>query len=1045
MSMKKTILLTLLPALWLGVTGQQLHRAPSTDGYELVFSDEFNGTALDTQVWNVEVNGDGGGNNELQYYIRNNVKVADGALQITAKRENYGNKQFTSGRINSMGKAAFKHGIIQASIRLPQTANGLWPAFWLMGNDMSSGIGWPYCGEIDVLEAGGSQGIAAGTQDRFFISALHWGPYTNGQHPMYGNNTTAPYSLQDGAFHLYTLEWDETKIAMYLDDQTSPYFEMTISDTSQQNSPGNYFHKQFFLLFNVAVGGTIPAIYDPNAITALAGGERTMSVDYVRVYQKPGQEDYITPGGSQGGGDPEVPEDTTTELGRYGSLSLDDNNVSTFDFENSTDFVVIGASQGVIDQMGDRIRANYSVDDTDNFLYIWENTYTPQETQGLNSFGLDEPWNSYRVNSVGWSGLGYASTGSSGPGKDMSMLDEDGYILHLAMRGTDPLMHTAQAVYVGSAAFTLGSAPFVDGGKTLPVLGDYKRDGRWCSFDIPVSVLKNLNPQLYPNMQAVKDNVLHFLSGGNSGAQLQFDAVFFYKNPNVNTDLPTEDTTTKIGKYASRSLDNFGRTTFDFEDGYDYVVIGASQGVMDQMGDRIRANYSVDEVTHWLYVWEETYEALPTEGVNSFGLDESWNRFAVTNKGWSGLGYAGTGTGKDLSMLDDSYYLHFAMRGTDLLRHTNHTVGVGSAQFVIGNSTSGPVMLGDYKRDGEWYSFDIPFPVLLEMAGNPFSGDGGNTAYRGNVLSFLSGGNEGAELQFDNVFFYRRHSDEGQQPTYDPELGRYGSKALDENGHPTFDLAAHTDYVLIALGAEEANQIKNQTLADYRVNDQTNWLYIWDGTYVPGTATGVNSFGYQEGYSALTVGTVGWSGMGFASTGDGKDLSMIDDSFTLHMAFKGTDEQHVSHAVGVGAAHFALGLEPFVNGGSTFGLLGDFKRDGEWYCFDIPFSEISARANPVFANAGNYVDNVISILSGGVTGVDLNIDAIFFYRDKADGVRGDLNGDGAVDIDDVNLAVNVILGKEEDAIIKQRADLNGDGKADIDDMNVLINIILDKE
>ena len=185
--------------------------------------------------------------------------------------------------------------------------------------------------------------------------------------------------------------------------------------------------------------------------------------------------------------------------------------------------------------------------------------------------------------------------------------------------------------------------------------------------------------------------------------------------------------------------------------------------------------------------------------------------------------------------------------------------------------------------------------------------------------------------------------------------------------------------------------------------------------------------------------------MGYASTGDGKDLSMIDDSFTLHMAFKGTDEQHVSHAVGVGAAHFALGLEPFVNGGSTFGLLGDFKRDGEWYCFDIPFSEISARANPVFANAGNYVDNVISILSGGVTGVDLNIDAIFFYRDKADGIRGDLNGDGAVDIDDVNLAVNVILGKEEDAIIKQRADLNGDGKADIDDMNVLINIILDKE
>ncbi|MBR6283360.1 MAG: glycoside hydrolase family 16 protein [Muribaculaceae bacterium] len=1038
---KRHLFLALLPALCLAANGQRLNRAPSTDGYELVFSDEFNGTALDTQVWNVEVNGDGGGNNELQYYARGNVKVADGALHITARRENYGNKSFTSGRINSMGKAAFKHGIVQANIKLPSTANGLWPAFWLMGNDMNTGTGWPYCGEIDVLEAGGSQGIAAGTQDRFFISALHWGPYTNGQHPMYSRNTTASYSLQDGVYHLYTLVWDENKIAMYLDDQTSPYFEMNISDTSQQNSAGNYFHKQFFLLFNMAVGGNIPGIFEPSGITALANGERTMSVDYVRVYQKPDEKDYTTPSGSQGGGDPEVPEDTTTELGAYGSLSLDENNMSTFDFENATDFVVIGASQGVIDQMGDRIRADYSVDDVNNFLYVWENTYTTQETIGLNSFGLDEPWNSFRVNSVGWSGLGYASSGSSGPGKDMSMLDEDGYILHLALRGTDPLMHTAQAVYVGAASFTLGAAPFVDGNKTLPVLGDYKRDGRWCSFDIPVSVLKSLGSPLYPTMNAVKDNVLYFLSGGNSGAQLQFDNIFFYKNPNVNTDVPDEDTTTQIGQYATRSLDGAGQSTFDFDDGYDYVVIGASQGVMDQMGDRIRADYSVDNVKNFLYVWEGTYTAQETSGVNSFGLNEPWNSYRVNAVGWSGLGYASQGTGKDLTMLDGSYYLHFAMRGTDLLRHTSHTVGVGSAQFVIGNATTGPVMLGDFKRDGQWYSFDIPFSLLREMAGDPFEGNGSN--YLGNVLSILSGGNEGAELQFDNVFFYRRHSDDGQQPGYDPELGRFGSKSLDDQGQPTFDLAAHTDYVLIALGAEEANQIKDRTLADYRVDDRNHFLYIWDGTYTAGTATGVNSFGYQEGYSALTVGSIGWSGLGFASTGGngtGKDLSMIDDSYTLHMAFKGTDTQHATHAIGVGGAHFALGQTPFVDGGNTYGLLGDFKRDGEWYSFDIPFSEIASRANPVFANATNYVDNVISILSGGVAGVDLNFDAIFFYRDKdTDGVRGDLNDDGIVDIDDVNIAINIILGNTAH---NAAADLNGDGAVDVDDMNALINIVL---
>ena len=129
--------------------------------------------------------------------------------------------------------------------------------------------------------------------------------------------------------------WDDEKIAMYLDDQTSPYYEMTITDTSAQNSPGNYFHKRFFILLNVAVGGTIPNIYDAGAITALNGGDQTMSVDYVRIYQKADEKDYITPSGSEGGGDPEIPEDTTTQLGRYGSLSLDESGSSTFDFTNS--------------------------------------------------------------------------------------------------------------------------------------------------------------------------------------------------------------------------------------------------------------------------------------------------------------------------------------------------------------------------------------------------------------------------------------------------------------------------------------------------------------------------------------------------------------------------------------------------------------------------------------------------------------------------------------------------------------------------------------
>lgn len=1046
--MKKT-LITLFLASALAGNAQLLSHAPSLDGYELVFSDEFNGTELDSRVWNIEVNGDGGGNNELQYYLPNNVRVADGSLVLTAKRQNYSNKSFTSGRINSMGKAAFNHGIVQASIKLPKTANGLWPAFWLMGNDMNTGTGWPYCGEIDILEAGGSQGITSGTQERFFISALHWGPYINGQHPMYSRTTTADYSIQDDQFHIYTMVWDESKISMYLDDQSVPYFEMNISDKSQQNSAGNYFHKRFFLLFNVAIGGNIPAIWDPSGITALNNGDRSMYVDYVRVYQKSDEKDYVTPNGSEGGNDDIIKEDTTTPLGQYGSLSLDENGNSTFDFANSTDYVIIGASKGVIDQMGDRIRADYSVDDVDNFLYIWENTYDSKPTDGINSFGLDEAWNSFVVKSVGWSGLGYASSGSGKAGKDMSMLDEDGYILHFAMRATDALMHTSHAVYVGSAAFTIGSTAFVDNNASLPILGDFKRDGRWCSFDIPVSVLKCLDATLYPTMSAVKDNVIAFLSGGNAGAELQFDNVFFYKNPTKDTEPPTTDTTTPIGKYATRSLDENGNSTFDFEDAYDYVVIGASKGVIDQMGNKILADYSVDDVNNYLYIWEDTYDSQETQGVNSFGLDEPWNSFVVKSKGWSGLGYAstnaaGTAQGKDLSMLDDSYYLHQAMRGTDLLRHTSHTVGVGAAQFVIGNTTSGPVMLGDFKRDGDWYSFDIPFSVLQSLSGNPFLIDGGKKAYRGNVISFLSGGSRGAELEFDNIFFYKRHSDDNQNPpTHDKDLGRYGYKALDEEGNPVFDLQAHTDYILISLGQEEANLIQDKTLADYRVDDTNHFLYVWENTYNAATPTGVNSFGRNETYPALTVGTLGWSGLGFASTGgvgNGKDLSMLNDNYRLHIAFKGNDVQHATHAIGVGNSHFALGIKPFDDNGKVYGLLGDFKRDGQWYCFDIPYEEIRARANPVFANPSNYIDNVVSILSGSITGVDLNFDAIFFYRDKADVVTGDVTGDGVVDINDVNAVINAMLGKSAQGELN--VDVTGDGAIDINDVNAIINIML---
>lgn len=264
------------------------------EGYTLVWSDEFNGQTLDMDSWNIEVNGDGGGNNELQYYRAENVSISDEpttgrrCLTLTARKESYGGKQATSGRITSLGKRFFKYGRFDAYIKMPQTANGLWPAYWMMGNDHSE-VGWPRCGEIDIVEMGHANGISAGTQDRYFNGACHWGYYKNGAYPNYSRSTTAPYSMQDG-FHLFTLIWDENSIRTYYDldrnPDAEPYFEMGITDTSDDWGTGYYFHKDCFILFNLAVGGNFPAIWNINDVTALANGEACMYVDYVRVYQK---------------------------------------------------------------------------------------------------------------------------------------------------------------------------------------------------------------------------------------------------------------------------------------------------------------------------------------------------------------------------------------------------------------------------------------------------------------------------------------------------------------------------------------------------------------------------------------------------------------------------------------------------------------------------------------------------------------------------------------------------------------------------------------
>lgn len=265
---------------------------PPFDGYELLWNDEFNGDAIDTNNWNIEENNWGGGNSELQYYTPQNASIGiepqsgKQCLLITAKNSPLNGRSATSARLNTQGKHEFRYGIIEASIKLPSTANGLWPAFWMLGFDNPE-VGWPASGEIDIMEMGATKGIQNGIQNRLFNGACHWGrDWNNGNAPSYAADSIAPYSLQ-GEFHTYTMLWTPDSICMYLDHKTErPYFALNISDCSNDFAPGVYFNKPFYILVNMAVGGNYTGIWDIDKITALSSGKATMYVDYVRVFTK---------------------------------------------------------------------------------------------------------------------------------------------------------------------------------------------------------------------------------------------------------------------------------------------------------------------------------------------------------------------------------------------------------------------------------------------------------------------------------------------------------------------------------------------------------------------------------------------------------------------------------------------------------------------------------------------------------------------------------------------------------------------------------------
>lgn len=240
----------------------------SYQGYKLVWSDEFSGDQLNTNYWTPEVgNGSyGWGNNELEYYrgSPNNVFVSDGNLIIEARKESYGGFDYTSARIKTQDKYSFQYGRVDIRAKLPK-GQGLWPALWMLGSNISS-VGWPACGETDIMEM-------IGSQPNTVHGTLHWAT-TGGTHAY----NTATYNIGDLSqqFHVFSMLWSQDTIKIYVDDHL--YLTSTKTEMSNANYP---FNANQFFIFNVAVGGGFPG--NPDSSTVFP---QRMFVDYVRVFQQ---------------------------------------------------------------------------------------------------------------------------------------------------------------------------------------------------------------------------------------------------------------------------------------------------------------------------------------------------------------------------------------------------------------------------------------------------------------------------------------------------------------------------------------------------------------------------------------------------------------------------------------------------------------------------------------------------------------------------------------------------------------------------------------
>lgn len=241
--------------------------SPERDGWTLVWSDEFEEEGLpDPGRWSYEEGFIR--NEELQYYTRarpENARVEDGHLVIEARRESYREGEYTSASLTTRGKASWRYGRVEVRAKLP-TGRGMWPAIWMLGTNIDE-VGWPECGEIDIMENVG-----------FDPDRIHANVHTEAFNHVLGTNKGASIEVPDphADFHVYAIEWFPDHIDFFVDDRRYFTFENNGGGTAEWP-----FDRPHYLIINAAIGGGW-------------GGQQGVDdsifpqryyVDYVRVYE----------------------------------------------------------------------------------------------------------------------------------------------------------------------------------------------------------------------------------------------------------------------------------------------------------------------------------------------------------------------------------------------------------------------------------------------------------------------------------------------------------------------------------------------------------------------------------------------------------------------------------------------------------------------------------------------------------------------------------------------------------------------------------------